>query len=470
MGSYQHIDHLFLIARSCTTEQSLHFYGITITYPFLIIYTISMTSEIPSIKCNISLDEALKRPWATRAILHLDLDAFFASVAQLDNPLLRGEPVIVGGDPQKRGVVSTCSYEARAFGIHSAMASARALQLCPQAHWVRPDFDRYHELSSRVMTILHEYTPLVEQASIDEAYAEITTGRVESSHPVSIAQEIAKRITELGITGSIGLSTSKTVSKIGSDFLKPSGITVIEPGQEASFLAPLPLERLGGIGAVTAARLKSAHYVTLGDLAQANPQDLRPLIGSAAPELIARASGIDPSPLVTQAALKSISHETTFEYDTNDISLLNDTLTVLSEKVAWRAREHNLKGRTITLKLRLSDLSRHTASRTLESATDDTSLIAQVGQELLSANLYAREPLRLIGIALSNWSEISTLDEAYCDLFTTDEERAARSRRTRLNKGVDQIRRKFGYESIGSATRLKNKQAPEENVDSRKRD
>ncbi len=205
------------------------------------------------------------RAWEGRAILHVDLDAFFAAVEQLDHPEWRGRPVIVGGDPSRRGVVSTCSYEARLFGVRSAMPSARAAALCPQAVWAKPSFGRYHEMSQAVFAIFRDETPLVQPVSVDEAFLDVTQGAYAAEHPVAIARRIRERIAVLGVTGSVGVATSKTVAKIASDHDKPDGLTVVCPGDEAAFLAPLPVRDMSGVGPRTAERLASLGVKTLGD-------------------------------------------------------------------------------------------------------------------------------------------------------------------------------------------------------------
>lgn len=259
-------------------------------------------------------DDRAVIPWSGRAIGLLDLDAFFASVEQLDHPEWRGKPLIVGGSSKHRGVVSTASYEARKFGIHSAMPSFQAERLCPQAIWTEGHFSRYREISAAVMNILVDETPLVEQVSIDEAFFDITPGRYAAENPLVICRRIQNRVEKLGISCSIGLGINKTIAKIASEREKPRGLTIVPPGTEALFLAPLPVRAMSGIGSKVEARLQSLHIKTLGQLAQADPQQLRRIIGSYGPRLIERAAGKEQSVVAERAireAPKSVSSERT---------------------------------------------------------------------------------------------------------------------------------------------------------------
>ena len=237
-------------------------------------------------------------PWTGRAILHLDLDAFFATVEQLDHPEWRGHPVIVGGSPEGRGVVSTASYEARRYGIRSAMPAARAARLAPpDTIWARPRFERYKELSDAVFAIMRDYSPELQPLSIDEAFIDVTPGPHGARDPVEIAREISARVDELGITGSIGVASGKTVAKIASDHKKPHGITVVPPGGEAAFLAPLPVEAMSGIGPKASSRLRKHGIATLGDLAALDDGTARDLLGSHGLTMVQRARGLDPRPV-----------------------------------------------------------------------------------------------------------------------------------------------------------------------------
>lgn len=411
-----------------------------------------MNSSDKYLNCNENLEDALGRPWKGRAIMHLDLDAFFAAVAQKDNPALVGQPVIVGGSPEKRGVVSTASYEARKFGVHSAMSSAEAIRRCPQAHFVPVNFKRYRELSAIVMGFIEDRTPLVERASIDEAYADITPRRSYHEHPIAIARDIQRRIENLGLSGSIGISTNKTTSKIGSDFIKPRGLTIIRPGDEAAFLAPLPIEKLGGIGRSTANKLHDIHIRTLGELASVDKADLEPLLGSMAQSLIERAGGIDVSEVITERITKSVSNENTYEHDLTSTQDILSELKRLSEKVCWRLRSKNLTGKTITLKLKFTDFSQRTLSYTLESATSTDSTVTETVQRLYEHSPYRGHAIRLLGVGVANFCEpvqqLSLFDEAH------NQQNTEHDREEKLLGHIDEIRKKFGYESIGSGNDL----------------
>jgi len=401
-----------------------------------------------------SAEEYTLRPWSGRAIIHLDLDAFFAAVAQLDHPELRGLPVIVGGDAKHRGVVSTASYEARVFGVHSAMSSARAQQLCPQAVWVKCDFNRYHELSDRVFHILGDYTPLIERTSIDEAYADITPDIGHTIHPALVCLEIQKRICELGLTASIGLGTSKTVAKIGSDYQKPRGLTVIEPGKERDFLSSMAIEKLGGIGKSTAKKLKNVGIATLGDLSKAQEQDIRHILGGSTRRMIDRASGIDQSEIVVESETKSISNEHTFDVDTADKEILCSELTTLSEKVGWRLRKEHLSGRTITVKVKFSDFTTKTISKTISNPLDDEVVISDIAKNLLIDSDSLERSVRLLGVGVSNFTG-NEIQLSFDDFLPTEEDMLRKNTgREQLVKGMDEIREKYGYASIGSGTRL----------------
>ena len=241
--------------------------------------------------------EALFGAWAGPAIGLMDLDAFFASVEQLDHPAWRGKPVIVGGLPEERGVVSTASYEARPFGVRSAMPSAQAKRLCPHAIWTRGHFDRYREMSARVMSIIADETPFIDQVSIDEAFFDVTPGRFAAESPIAIVERIARRVSELGITCSIGLGSNKTVAKIASERDKPRGLTVVPPGTEAAFLAPLPVRAMSGIGKAAEAALHKAGIRTLGALADASLERLKPIFGTNTALVRDRAAGREISPV-----------------------------------------------------------------------------------------------------------------------------------------------------------------------------
>jgi len=389
------------------------------------------------------------RPWEGRAIIHLDLDAFFASVAQLDDPALRGKPVIVGGDAARRGVVSTCSYEARAFGVHSAMSSAVAERLCPDAIWVRPDFERYHELSDAVFEVLRSCTPAVRPVSIDEAFADITPDLFDGRHPVVVAAELLSRVAELGITGSVGLSSSMTVSKIGSDFQKPRGLTVVVPGSEAEFLAPLPVSKMSGIGPKATLRLHRQGIETLGELAATCVDDLRPVFGSLSARMRERAAGIDPRPVVADDPVKSVSNENTFPRDLHTRVEVEEALRVLAAHVGRRLRRAGLRGRTLSVKVRYADFSTKVVSRTFDAPFDNERVFFPWVLELLATLWSEGRGVRLLGVGVSNFGaqreQLGLFDTDAADRRVADEQ---------LTRKLDVIRDKFGEDALVSGRRL----------------
>jgi len=397
------------------------------------------------------------RPWEGRAILHVDLDAFFASVEQLDHPEWRGKPVIVGGDPGRRGVVSTCSYEARKFGVRSAMSSARAAQLCPDAIWTRGSFERYREMSQAVRAIFADETPLVQPVSIDEAYLDVTPGTYTSEHPVSVARRIRARVAELGITCSVGVSAVKSVAKIASDHDKPDGLTVVCAGEEAQFLAPLPVRAMPGVGPRTAERLASLGIRTLGQLAALDDVTALEVLGSHGVGLAVRARGIDARGVHENAGVKSVSNERTFATDVRSPADVDGALAALSAKVGQRLRGKGMAGRTVTVKLRFSDFTTKTVRRTLPVATDDEAVFGPVVRELLASAWSPGIGLRLLGVGLSGFDERAS----QLGLFTdTGQEAAAAApptaeERARLIRGIDAVREKFGDGAVRYGRELK---------------
>lgn len=346
--------------------------------------------------------DGLLQSWRGRAIMLLDLDAFFASVEQLDRPEWRGKPVIVGGDAHRHGVVSTCSYEARAFGVRSAMPSSAAARLCPDAIWTHGNHDRYRELSSQIMDMIRDETPAVEQVSIDEAFADITPGRVSREHPVCVAQRIQRRVREeVGVTCSIGLGTAKSVAKIASDMDKPSGLTVIYPGTEEAFLSPLPVGVLSGVGAAAKKHLIAEGVTTLGQLADAPEKLLQDVFGQRSEMMRLRARGKDDSRIVTTHDVKSISHESTFSDLLSDRDDIHAALVTLLGKVARRLRRKGLKACTLALKVRLEDRSIRNSQIALAEPSDDEIQLAVHLDGLLDKVWRGGEKVRLLGVRAS---------------------------------------------------------------------
>ena len=395
----------------------------------------------------------------TRSIIHLDLDAFFVAVERLDNPALTGVPVIVGGRPEVRGVVASASYEARRFGVHSAMPTARALRLCSDAVVVSGHRGRYSEMSDRVMALLGEYTPLIEPISIDEAFLDVTGTEAHYGPPGKLAAAIQVRVEEeLKLSASLGVGTNKLIAKIASDFRKPHGITVVEPGTEAAFLAPMPIRKLWGVGQVMERRLAELGITTIGDLARLPCDELVRRFGLASGEGLFRAShGIDESVVTPEHEAKSLSREETFARDVRDEAILRRELLRLSDEVAWRLRRHHLRARTVTLKLRYADFSTLTRQTTLSDPTDSGPVIDAHAAVLLE-QAWDRRPVRLIGVGGSNLvqggRQLSLFEEAD-------------GRQGQLEAALDHIRERYGESAIRRASLLSD---PEEPWVSRKRE
>lgn len=398
-----------------------------------------------------------REPWKDRAILLVDLDAFFASVEQLDHPEWRGKPVIVGGRADRRGVVSTCSYEARAYGVRSAMASATAERLCPDAIWTTSHFDRYREMSQKVMGILYDESPLLEQVSIDEAFLDVTPGRFTGDDPIAIAARIQERVSELGVTCSIGVSTSKTVAKIASDLDKPQGLTVVYPGSEAAFLAPMKIRAMPGIGKQSAKRLESLGIRTLGDIASASARDLQPVFGVNAESMRERARGIDDRPVKTERVLKSVSHERTFAQDLLQRSEIEDAIDYLGSLVGRRLRRKGLTGRTVTLKLRYDDLSIRTAQRGIGANVDDESAFIPLAKQLINEIWQDGDRVRLVGVGVSGFDEQDEQLDLFADELapqgSLDAIAAADKVRDRFGDGALQFGRELKFKTKDTGTR-----------------
>lgn len=379
------------------------------------------------------------------------MDAFFASVEQLDHPEWRGRPVVVGGSADKRGVIAAASYEARRYGVHSAMPAARAARLLPpDAVWTRGDFARYGEMSHRVFEILEAAAPEVQAASIDEAYLDVTPGE-HGAHPVEVARKIMAEVAELGITCSIGAATSKTVAKIASEMRKPNGLTVVWPGEEAAFLAPLSIEAMPGVGPATARRLGSLGIRTLGDLAALDEATAMQVLGTHGIGLIRRAAGIDHRSVREREPVKSVSNERTFATDIRDSEEVRDAVTGLAEHVATRLRRKALAGRTVHLKIRFGDFTTKTAQETLATATDSGAAVTATALRLLKAQWTPGVGVRLLGVGVSGFEEIPE----QLDLFG-QQDRATQRRRD-VERAVDELRERFGDDAVSfGARRMRN--------------
>ena len=330
------------------------------------------------------------------------MDAFYASVEVQDNPELKGKPVVVGGTSD-RSVVSAASYEARKYGIHSAMATVKARRLCPTAIFLPVRMDRYHEVSAQIMAIFHRFTPLVEPISLDEAFLDVTCSTGLFGEAPVIAREIKNLIIkETGLTASAGVATSKLLAKIASDLQKPDGLTVVEAGREREFLSALPISKLWGAGGKTLEALALLNVRTIGDLA-ALPEDfLTAKFGKHGRHLHLAANAIDDRPVVPTREAKSIGHEETFSEDLTDLTVISRELLALATKVGERLRRHELQGQTVTLKIKYYDFTTSSRSLTLAEPTSDTMEIFRQAGELLRKTEAGRKPVRLVGISVSN--------------------------------------------------------------------
>ncbi|MBL8202192.1 MAG: DNA polymerase IV [Chromatiales bacterium] len=348
-------------------------------------------------------------PETQRRIIHLDMDAFYASVEQRDDPALRGRPVAVGGPPESRGVVAAASYEARAFGVRSAMPMARALRQCPDLVVVRPDFQRYREASRRVMDILRSATHLVEPLSLDEAYLDVTENLWGQPYATEVARELKRRIrSELDLTASAGVAPNKFLAKIASGWQKPDGLTVVSPGRVEAFLQKLPVEALWGVGPVTAKKLRGIGIQRLVDVRAADPALLAGTVGSLADWLRRLAQGDDPREVTPDRPWKSVSAETTYAADLRDPAGIHSELGRLAGRVAASLQAKALRARTVTIKVRYADFSTVTRSHTDDIPTCDAGAIGQRAVLLLGRTEAVARPVRLLGVGTHGLVEDGT--------------------------------------------------------------
>lgn len=342
----------------------------------------------------------------TRKIIHVDMDAFFAAVEVRENPELKGLPVIVGGKPEERGVVCTCSYEARKFGVRSAMATSKALKLCPSAVLVPPHFDLYTKVTSIIHEVFHEYTDLVEPLSLDEAYLDVTVNKVNSERAYPIARDIKRKIFEkTGLTASAGVSYNKFLAKVASGFQKPDGLTVVTPEDAPGFIARLPIGSFYGVGKVTEARMLKLGIKTGADLKERSLQELTHYFGKSGSWFYGLVRGIDNSPVEPYRERQSFGREITLSQDTLDMALLTSLLEELSAEVFQMLQEEKLTAKTVTLKLKYFNFQQITRSFTLKSGFDSHESIYHEALKLMQKTEAGHKKVRLIGVSASHFGE-----------------------------------------------------------------
>jgi DNA polymerase-4 len=379
-------------------------------------------------------------------ILHVDMDAFYASVEERERPELIGKPVIVGGTPEGRGVVAAANYMARTFGVHSAMPAVTAKRLCPQAVFLRTRMEYYAEVSEQIRAVFHRYTPLVEPLSLDEAFLDVSGSEALFGPSEHVGRRIKQEIRhELRLVASVGVAPNKFLAKLASDLEKPDGFVIVEPSRVQEFLDELPVSRLWGVGKVTNREFERLHVRTIGQLRRLPVEILRSHFGSAGEHLWSLARGIDDRPVVPEREAKSISHETTFATDLVDREMLQAWLLELSEQVACRLRRHGLKGRTVQIKVRFDDFQTITRAQTLPEATNVTQDVWQTAASMFAERLPARSlRIRLLGVGVSGFGKSKQTQSV---LFPDEQH----ERDKRLDQAADQIREAFGTTSLQRA-------------------
>ena len=379
--------------------------------------------------------------------MHIDMDAFFAAVEQEINPDLKGRPVIVGGPPDSRGVVSTCSYEARNYGVHSAMPMRQAYRLCPQAVFIDTSGGKYSYLSVKILNILKNYSPNVEPVSIDEAFVDITGVQERYGGPEKLSMNVKRDIkNKCGLTASIGIAPNRFVAKMASSANKPDGLVIIPPDEVRQFLWVQPVGHLWGVGQKSEAALKKIGIVTIGDLAEASDNELKKMFGIVGPALKKMATGqgdddVRPSDIEHEA--KSMGHEHTFHRDTNNPDEVIGLLLYLSDRVSRRLRQSGCEGKTVTLKIRKSSFKLITRAATLREYFDTERIIFQAAKMLLLENRFLDEPIRLIGVSVSNLR--NKRDLYFDELLIGDE---LRKKSEKIDELLDRLRDRHGEESI----------------------
>ena len=388
-----------------------------------------------------------------KIILHVDMDAFFAAVEQRDHPEFQGKPVIIGADPRQgkgRGVVSTCSYEARKFGVHSAMPISRAYKLCPQGIYVPPNGGLYGEVSKEIFKVFYEFTDLVEPLSIDEAFLDISGSMNLFKSKEHIGRRLKERIFEKQrLTASVGIAPSKFIAKIASDLKKPDGLVIVNKNEIQEFLDPLPIFRMWGAGKKTIERMEQIGVHTFGDLARLPREVLETRFGKAGDHFFRLSHGIDERSVVSEHEVKSVSNEITFSHDITDRDKIYNTLSRLTEKVGYRLRQKKLKGRTIHLKLRYEGFETITRNRTLDSPTSNTEVIHKNITELFDSNYQTHRRVRLLGVGVSGFSEMRA---EQLSIFQSKAQGDSR-----LDAVADLVKEKFGRNSIARAEGMRSK-------------
>lgn len=398
-------------------------------------------------------------------ILHVDMDAFYASVEQRDRPELAGLPVVVGGSAEGRGVVAAANYEARKFGVHSAMPAVTAKRLCPHAVFLRPRMEHYADVSAQIRQVFERYTPLVEPLSLDEAFLDVTGSLALFGPAAEIARMIKRDIRDnVALVASVGVAPNKFLAKIASDLEKPDGFVEVAPEQVRHFLDPLPVGRLWGVGRVTGRKFEKLGVRTMGQLRQLSVEVLRDQFGNAGEHLWELAHGIDNRRVVPELEAKSISHEKTFPQDLDDLEVIRAWLLELIEQVTCRLRRHGLRGRTVQLKVRFDDFRTITRAHTFASPTNVTQDIWLVVAAMLSDRMPNRRlKVRLLGVGVSG---LGTGQHSQLELFSNQEH----ERQSRLDDVSDSIKAKFGSSSLQRALGMAHKIDPKSGADGPRED
>lgn len=384
-----------------------------------------------------------------RQIIHLDMDAFYAAIEEMDHPEYRGKPLVVGADPKKgagRGVVSTANYEARKYGIRSALPVSKAYRLCPHAIFVPGRPQRYAEISRQVMRILGDFSPVLQQISIDEAFLDITQTANGFGGPKSLAEKLKARIrNEVGLTASVGLASNMFIAKVASDLHKPDGLTICPAGHEKEFLAPLPINKLWGVGPKTEARLRDYGFNTIGDLARCSQETLAKKFGKWGAHLWALSNGIDYRAVEEGGPRKSISQEHTWDEDVADPAVVEKRIWKIADDLSRYMREEKIKGRVLTVKIRLEGFLTYTRRQTLSAHTNDAETIREVAVKLFRAFEREGKKVRLIGV---NLSDLNTHGVEQLGLFDQTESK----QKDKVAQLLDTLREKFGEEAAARAS------------------